>query len=690
MANMYQFTAGVGNPPATFPSYPQQGYRQPQQNNAVVPYPYGQPNYPPVSQAGLPGTYQSSSPNPLSATNHSFAPQMQTAYQQPRKHSAPTPNAQGCYNCGQFGHIAQHCPEPRRAVPAGSLTPRPPKRQKTGGPIITKYPPPPGYVPMQQPQPQRGYTYPQVGSHAPQVSLTAPPQQPAAVSQPYGNWQQQPIQQSSPVSVPTPTTQWGSQIFPPHSASYNSYVSTPASATVPQNQHGFFPPISPHVASPIGYGASMQGSPPAFANHSATTTPGSTAVATPHQDSISSKPQEDLLDIKLPGEEDMEPWLRELKALDDAYSERTGKGPRVFHPANPVARPLPSTSDAADAIGRLPIAASLPPGVPVSLHFRDLTDKDLERKAFETPEWMSLKDDPIFIEISDTGEVLTVQDLVARRNEVIRPDVEDDFESEDMEHGANEDASDAVKEDSDGSPKSTLEQEYEDSENRAQYGQTILEAERERKSSVSSISPKAEIKWGSKRHHSPGGEDRLRMKRVHSGNHRPSEKLERRGSHRDNYHRENRNGHDRRDSYRQTKNRDRGSFYDRLDRTQRRRSSWDRPPPPPPPPGPPRRSGPHDGPSERSPPRNHPSYDKRADKQSDNPLAAADAVTQDDLDPASLSPAWGNPVDNDNTTRRDADNVEEGDAGPRKQEEEEMPEARKRQPPVAAAYGRRW
>ncbi|TGZ82415.1 hypothetical protein EX30DRAFT_370529 [Ascodesmis nigricans] len=117
---------------------------------------------------------------------------------------------QTCYNCGSPAHWAQHCPEPRRAVPAGAKQRNTNHNsrvgKKTNKPVITRYPPPPGYgaptptgtippagVPAPVPYPQPAYP---MHTASPQ-----PPQTP--------QWQQ------PPPSYPAPTQQWTSQAQSP-------------------------------------------------------------------------------------------------------------------------------------------------------------------------------------------------------------------------------------------------------------------------------------------------------------------------------------------------------------------------------------------------------------------------------------------------------------------------------------------
>lgn len=106
---------------------------------------------------------------------------------------------------------------------------RQPKRQKTNGPIVTRYPPPPNY---QQRGPHRGYTHPPGGqSQGHQYNKYPGVQTPASANSFTQNqWQQQSPAQSSPQSQPslpgTPWAQQGAQTPLSQSASPNSTPGT--------------------------------------------------------------------------------------------------------------------------------------------------------------------------------------------------------------------------------------------------------------------------------------------------------------------------------------------------------------------------------------------------------------------------------------------------------------------------------
>ena len=108
--------------------------------------------------------------------------------------------------------------------------------------------------------------------------------------------------------------------------------------------------------------------------------------------------------------------------------------PTVSHPANPVAQALPSNSAEADAIGRLPIAASLPAGVSISRYLRDLDPQIFERNVKQRDEWNEVSDDPVFAEIRSDCDAIPVSKLVERRKEALA--AVDYDEAEDREYRA--------------------------------------------------------------------------------------------------------------------------------------------------------------------------------------------------------------------------------------------------------------
>lgn len=106
----------------------------------------------------------------------------------------------------------------------------------------------------------------------------------------------------------------------------------------------------------------------------------------------------------------------------------------MWHPPNPVAQPLPPTASEADAIGRLPIAATLPPGTPVSKYFRNKSVEEIARPIQDTPEFPELVLDPAFSNINFEGPVVPISELISRRNALAK--ILDD-ETEEVDNHSN-------------------------------------------------------------------------------------------------------------------------------------------------------------------------------------------------------------------------------------------------------------
>ena len=108
----------------------------------------------------------------------------------------------------------------------------------------------------------------------------------------------------------------------------------------------------------------------------------------------------------------------------------------VWHPANPVGQPLPSTLFESDAVGPLPIASKLPAGMPISKYFQLRTPEDLEPNVRYTADWQDVQSDPVFAEIAADGEVRTVAELIALRTQsASRVEGPTEYEEEGEVHG---------------------------------------------------------------------------------------------------------------------------------------------------------------------------------------------------------------------------------------------------------------
>jgi hypothetical protein len=131
-----------------------------------------------------------------------------------------------------------------------------------------------------------------------------------------------------------------------------------------------------------------------------------------------------------------ESWWEELRALD--YSEGSNDSKHfgkslyylicrlldiqtlslVTHPANPVAEPLPCTMRDEDLVARLPIAASVPAGTPVSKYFRNLNVEDFMQNSLDYFKGEIGVDDPAFAVLKDKCEAVSTEELIGRRQNI--------------------------------------------------------------------------------------------------------------------------------------------------------------------------------------------------------------------------------------------------------------------------------
>lgn len=224
------------------------------------------------------------------------------------------------HTCVRYHYFFQEKPADA-SIQSGSLSgSRPLKRQKTTGPIVTRYPPPPSH--STPPSLQRGFTHPPVG-HQTYPTPQGPPAPLSANGQGYNAWRQQqnpfvsqaPRQPNQPWSAPalTPTSSYGPQ--------YASPVSRNGST---QNQDYFNSQSHSAVsqASPSGNLIPL---------HLSTTVEPSSC---PKQSSDSLRNQSVSSDRKQVPEgsvENVEPWLEELQSLD--FTEgKVGSGPISMRP----------------------------------------------------------------------------------------------------------------------------------------------------------------------------------------------------------------------------------------------------------------------------------------------------------------------------------------------------------------------
>ncbi|KAA6409499.1 MAG: hypothetical protein FRX48_07053 [Lasallia pustulata] len=414
---------------------PPQGYGNPAYQQ---PYPqqYQQhyPQLPPYQQYGPPqsGPYQ---------------PPYQPPYQQPPAPTRPPqvaqPSPPTCYNCGSPDHWAQHCPEPRREVPVGSLNrqnnPRPPKRQRPNAPVITKYPVPQSpnqYGPLQTyagaPYGQQGYLQ-QQAQYGPPTPMSAYPQQ-------RQQWQQSPQHQQyqPPYQQGTPYQHYGygPQQPPTPNASYGPLYPSPVSAQGPHHHAGFFTQNSP-TQQPQGYqttpypSASPTNQQSPFHNAQAQPIPGpselgynrqgpSDYTVTYQSQSATPKPQVAILLEHEPEEDDLE-------TLDVPDIPGRARLP-AWRPAGPVSRPLPADFVMADAIMPIPPPSAEDDGPSLSKYVARENFESLDRNIKDSNHWDDLKDDPMFRPIPDDGAVVPIAELISHRN--LHDDAEEGSDSE--------------------------------------------------------------------------------------------------------------------------------------------------------------------------------------------------------------------------------------------------------------------
>ncbi|ERF68266.1 hypothetical protein EPUS_02722 [Endocarpon pusillum Z07020] len=334
-----------------------------------------------------------------------------------KRKSISAASPQACYNCGGFNHWAQNCPEPRRAVPAGAVTSQyPNKRQRITAPVITKYPVPPvatNRAPYNQQShvQQRGFTFPPATQNLQQNAGT-PTAMPAKSHQPQP-WQQ-PEWAFNTLSR-RQSQQWTAPGLSPSIVASNYQCTSPTSSTssaLQQNVVGSSNCVRQHSSAAV-----------ATSNHAFANGPYQKPWQGPfakERDSLLSQQhgrnhrqqpegsQQDLHD-----ESAEESWWEDLRTLD--YSEDSCDS---SHPANPVAEPLPSTMTDQDFVTRLPIAASLPAGTPVSKYFRNLTVEDLLRNSSESISGAKDVGDPAFDMLTDDCEVISKDELIAKRCQV--------------------------------------------------------------------------------------------------------------------------------------------------------------------------------------------------------------------------------------------------------------------------------
>ncbi|THW05885.1 hypothetical protein D6C93_08362 [Aureobasidium pullulans] len=345
------------NAPAAQASFQQQ---QPYQNG------YAQPHYPAVA-----------------------------GYAQPPYQPAPTPVAYG----------AQPYQQPYAAPPQNG----PPLKKQKGNPVITRYPPPPGY--KQQP------TYTAAPYTAPTYPTHQAPQ-PAYPQQGYQGYQAPPTTGYPPAATyPTQPVYDPSQAYqqppyqphqPPQPA--QSYAvaapvqpyAVPASAYPPQEHSGYYDVNGAYVAAP-----------------SAHSTPYMDASAYPPPISedgyAASHTRQSSLDFGLDFDFEGEAGVPAEEVVPEL-----SLGLIIWHPAIPTSKPLPSVFDDVEPTWTESVKATEDAHISVtSEFFPDDMSVDIRLSVRDTDEWEKVKDDLIFVEFGKTAVTVPVRTVIANRD---RPD----------------------------------------------------------------------------------------------------------------------------------------------------------------------------------------------------------------------------------------------------------------------------
>lgn len=336
---------------------------------------------------------------------------------------------------------------------------RPPK--KKGNPIITRYPPPPGYRGPAQPQgpfgtaqyqtPQQGY--PQASSTpGPFANQSFPPQpfgptQGYAPQQPYSQPGYQWSQQNHPSQPPATKPSHFPHVspHPQKQAGHPQYPNQPPPINTNQsawpNAQGWQQPGSATYPSTNSFGASSANGQPS-SDHNPYPTPLSanpkSALPTP----ISAQPQSTTGEMT-PGEKpplflgwddwefdyDGAIWPKANEPVDPNLS----LGVITWRPAKQVTRALPATFEEAEEQSLRPPPEKLGNGESVSLYFTTENSYEAFLDVRKTDEWYDIKDDPVFVVFNDEEmkkNLIPIQNCLALRD---RPDepVEDMVEKQD-------------------------------------------------------------------------------------------------------------------------------------------------------------------------------------------------------------------------------------------------------------------
>ena len=329
---------------------------------------------------------------------------------------------------------------------------RPPK--KKGNPIITRYPPPPGYRGPAQPQgpfgtvqyqtPQQGY--PQAPSVPGPYANQSYQLQSFGAAQGYASQQpysqpgyQWPQQASQSFSSHPPTTQPPHYTNPsPHPQQQNGhphYPSQPPPINTNQpawpNAQGWqqsagsatYPPTNSFGASPANGQPTPDSNPyptPLSANPKSTLP---TPVSAQSQSATGETTPGEKPELFLGWDDwdfdfDGAIWPKANEPVDPDLS----LGVITWRPAKQVTRALPATFEEAEEQSLKPPAEKLGNGESVSLYFTTENSYEAFLDVRKTDEWYDIKDDPVFVVFKDEEmktNLISIENCLSLRD---RPD----------------------------------------------------------------------------------------------------------------------------------------------------------------------------------------------------------------------------------------------------------------------------
>ncbi|KAF2188119.1 hypothetical protein K469DRAFT_768460 [Zopfia rhizophila CBS 207.26] len=388
-----------------------------------------------------------------------------TAQHQPPPYvnGQPGYNQQQQFQYGQQAGYGQYQGGP--AFPQSGPSQRPPENRppkKKGNPIITRYPPPPGYRGPAQPQgpygtnqypnqyqpPPQGYPQGYSGyspqGYAPPQSY---PQQPNYQQNGYPQGQNYPYpQQGYPPNQgysQAPSYQ-GNQGYAPQQGGYPGYP-PPSGAPVDPNQQAYsqaqgwqppsnisaYPPSDQYnLYGPPPMNGPMNGHPANPQDPNMTPTPTSAQPATTQntptqaqpnsatsEQGTNEKPQLFLGWDDWDFDFDGAIWPKGNEPIDSNLS----LGVIIWRPAKQVTRALPSTYEDAEEQALKPPAEKLNNAESVSIYFTQANSHQAFLDVRDTSEWRKIKNDPIFVVFPDDKDMdlIPIEDCISKRD---RPD----------------------------------------------------------------------------------------------------------------------------------------------------------------------------------------------------------------------------------------------------------------------------